>query len=359
MYNLKKVKTMKKLIFMMLMAFSAIVANAQTAVQSSKILDNVYVGIDGGVATPLTFSNVFPLNGTATLRVGKQFTPVWGAEVEGTAWFGSNSGYGFLSTPNRFDGATHNVVRGTYVGINGTVNLTNLFGGYKGTPRLFEVSTVLGTGWVHTFIPNVEDKYHNYLGVKTGLDLAFNLGKTKAHTVSLRPAVLWNVSQPGNSVNGLAFNKLGAQLYLGVGYTYHFKTSNGTHHFKTYDIGAYEATIARLNEELAKKPKEVEVVKYVDRIVDNNYNDTYVLFEWNSAELDDTAKTTLDKVSGTVKVVAYASPEGTESYNKKLSQRRANAVADYLRAKGVTVTEVYGAGVNGNTSNRIAIVTVQ
>ena len=362
MFNLKKVKTMKKLIFMMLMAFSAIVVNAQTTVQSSKILDNVYVGIDGGVATPLTFSNVFPLNGTATLRVGKQFTPVWGAEVEGTAWFGSNSGYGYA---NRFDGVNHNVVRGSYVGVNGTVNLTNLFWEYKGTPRLFEVSTVLGTGWVHTFIPNLSDKHRNYLGVKTGLDLAFNLGKTKAHTVSLRPAVLWNVSQPGNSINGLAFNKLGAQLYVGVGYTYHFKTSNGTHHFKTYDIGAYEATIARLNEELAKKPKEVEVIKYVDRIVNNNYNgtvvngDTYVLFAWNSAELDTTAKTTLDKVSGTVKVVAYASPEGTDAYNKELSQRRANAVADYLRAKGVTVTEAYGAGVNGNTSNRVAIVTVQ
>lgn len=362
MFNLKKVKTMKKLIFMMLMAFSAIVVNAQTTVQSSKILDNVYVGVDGGVATPLTFDNIFPLNSTATLRVGKQFTPVWGAEVEGTAWFGSNSGYGFA---NRFDGVNHNVVRGSYVGVNGTVNLTNLFGDYKGTPRLFEVSTVLGTGWIHTFTPNLNDEHRNYLGVKTGLDLAFNLGKTKAHTVSLRPAVLWNVSQPGNSVNGLAFNKLGAQLYLGVGYTYHFKTSNGTHHFKTYDIGAYEATIARLNEELAKKPKEVEVIKYVDRIVNNNYNgtvvngDTYVLFAWNSAELDATAKATLDKISGTVKVVAYASPEGTESYNKELSQRRANVVADYLRGKGVTVTEAYGAGVNGNTSNRVAIVTVQ
>lgn len=158
-------KTMKKLILMMFMAFSAIVVNAQTAVQSSKILDNVYVGVEGGVATPLTFDNVFPLNGTATLRVGKQFTPVWGAEVEGTAWFGSNSGYGFLPTTNRFDGTTHNVVRGSYVGVNGTVNLTNLFWEYQGTPRFFEVSTVLGTGWVHTFIPNVEDKYHNYLGV--------------------------------------------------------------------------------------------------------------------------------------------------------------------------------------------------
>lgn len=359
---------MKKLIFMMLMAFSAIVVNAQTAVQSSKILDNVYVGVEGGVATPLTFDNTFPLNGTATLRVGKQFTPVWSAEVEGTAWFGSNSGrYGFPPTTNRFDGANHNVVRGTYVGVNGTVNLTNLFLGYNGTPRFFEVSTVLGTGWVHTFRPHLDEKYHNYLGVKTGLDLAFNLGKAKEHTVSLRPSVLWNVSQPGNTANGLAFNKLGAQLHLGVGYTYHFKTSNGTHHFKTYDIGSYEATIARLNEELAKKPKEVEVevVKYVDRIVNNNYNgtvvqgDTYVLFAWNSEELDATAKSTLDKVSGKVKIVAYASPEGTETYNKELSQRRANAVADYLRAKGVTVTEAYGAGVNGNTSNRVAIVTVQ
>ena len=354
---------MKKLILMMFMAFSAIVAHAQTAVQSSKILDNVYVGIEGGVATPLTFDNVFPLNSTATLRIGKQFTPILGAEVEGTAWFGSHSCYGYA---NRFDGVnSHNVVRGTYVGVNGIVNLTNLFLEYNGTPRFFEVSTVLGTGWAHTFIPSVKDKYHNHLGVKTGLDFSFNLGETKAHTVSLRPAVLWNVSQPGNSVNALAFNKLGAQLYLGVGYTYHFKTSNGTHHFKTYDIGAYEARIARLNEELAQKPKEVEVVKYVDRIVNNNYNgtvvngDTYVQFAKNSAELDATAKTTLDKVSGTVKVVAYASPEGTESYNKKLSQRRANAVADYLRAKGVTVTEAYGAGVNGDTSNRIAIVTVQ
>ena len=364
MYNLKNVKTMKKLIFMMFMAFSAIVVNAQTAVQSSKILDNTYVGVEGGVATPLTFDNVFPLNGIATLRVGKQFTPVWGAEVEGSAWFGSNSGYDFVPMTNRFDGTTHNVVRGIYVGVNSTTNLTNLFLGYKGTPRLFEVSTVLGTGWLHTFIPNADDKYHNYLGVKTGLELAFNLGKDKAHTVSLRPAVLWNVSQPGNSAHGLAFNKLGAQLYLGVGYTYHFKTSNGTHHFKTYDIGSYKATIARLNEELAKKPKEVEVVKYVERVVNNNNitvvnADTYVMFEKNSAKLEEPAKSDLDKVSGTVKVVAYASPEGSDDYNKELSQRRANAVADYLRAKGVTVIEAYGAGVNGNTSNRIAIVTVQ
>lgn len=348
---------MKKFILMMVMAFSAIVVNAQTAVQTSKIFDNIYVGVEGGVATPLSLNNVFPLNGTATLRVGKQFTPVWGAEVEGTAWFGSHSHDG------HFDGLSHNVVRGSYVGVNGTVNLTNLFWEYNGTPRFFEVSTVLGTGWLHTFIPNHNDEYSNYLGAKTGLDLAFNLGKSKAHTVSLRPAVLWNLSQPGNSANQLAFNKLGAQLYLGVGYTYHFKTSNGTHHFKTYDIGAYEATIARLNDELSKKPTEVILEKVVIKevpatgtvsTVDNS--ERVVCFSIDSDVLTDENKAVLDNVKGTVKVSAYASPEGSEAHNKALSQRRADVVANYLKNRGVTVTEAVGYGVNGSTSNRIAIV---
>ena len=235
---------MKKFIFMMIMAFSVIVVNAQTAVQTSKVLDNTYVGIEGGVATPLAFDHVFPLNSTATLHVGKLFTPVIGAEVEGTAWFGSHD-----------FGGTHNAFRGLYVGVNGLVNLTNLLCGYNGTPRKFELSAVVGTGWIHTFTPNQSDKANNGLGVKNGLDFAFNLGKEKAHTISVRPAVLWNVTH--SHTMPLTFCKNSAQLYLGVGYTYHFKTSNGTHHFKVYDVGAMQDEINRLREEVAKKPTEV------------------------------------------------------------------------------------------------------
>ena len=350
---------MKKIIFMMLMAFSAIVVNAQTAVQTTKVLDNTFIGVEGGVSTPLTFDNVFPLNPTATLHVGKLFTPVVGAEIEATTWFGSRTGYA-----DRFDGNSHNFVRGSYVGFNGLLNLTNLFCGYNGTPRTFEVSAVAGTGWVHRFTPNVNDKYHNHLGAKTGLDLAFNLGKAKAHTISVRPAVLWNLSVPGNSIGQLAFNKKGAELYLGVGYTYHFKTSNGTHHFKVYDIGALNDEINRLNTELAKKPTSVEVVKEVVKEVPVtntvvNTSESVVYFAQNSDVLTDDAKAILDTVNGKVKIDAYASPEGTEQYNKELSQRRANVVAEYLRAKGVTVTEAVGHGVVGETSNRVAIVTLQ
>lgn len=346
---------MKKIIFMMLMAFSAVVVNAQTAVQTSKVFDNTFIGVEGGVSTPLTFDNVFPLNSTVTLRVGKLFTPVVGAEVEGTTWFGSRAGY-----VDRFDGYTHNAVRGLYVGLNGLLNLTNLFCGYNGSPRTFEVSAVAGPGWVHTFIPNNEDNYNNHLGAKTGLNLAFNLGKAKAHTLSINPSVLWNLSVPGNKYGQLAFNKKGAELYVGVGYTYHFKTSNGTHYFKVYDVGALNDEINRLNEELAKKPKQVEVVKEVvttNTVVETN--ERVVYFSQNSDVLTDDAKAILDNVNGTVKVDAYASPEGTEQYNKELSQRRANVVADYLRTNGVTVTEAIGHGVVGETSNRVAIVIAE
>jgi len=348
---------MKKFIFIMIMAFVAIVGNAQTTVQTSKTFDNVYFGIEGGVATPLTFDKVFPLNPTATLRIGKQFTPVWGAEVEGTGWFGSRSGYAY-----RFDGLEHNAVRGSYVGLNGTVNLTNLFKGYKGTPRTFEVGTVVGTGWIHTFTPNNADKYNNYLGAKTGLDFNFNLGKNKAHTIALRPAVVWNLSQPGNGIGALAFNKNGAQLYLGLGYVYHFKTSNGTNHFKLYNIDFLNDEINNLRAELEKKPKETirEVVREV-RVPEYLDNEIVVFFAKGSYELTDAAKEALNKVRGVVDIYGFASPDGSANVNEALANMRAQVVADYLvnLPNLIKINACEGKGVQGETSGRVTIVTVK
>lgn len=350
---------MKKFILMMIMAFAAITMNAQTVVQTSKFFDNTYIGVEGGVTTPLTFDELFPLNPTATLRLGKQFTPVWGAEVEGTTWFGSHASYGFAE---RFDGISHNTVRGLYVGVNGTVNLTNLFRGYYIKPRAFEVSTVVGTGWIHGFTPNVSDRYNNHFGAKTGLDFAFNLGKEKAHTIAIRPAVLWNLSQPGNSVGDLAFNNKGAQLYLGLGYVYHFNTSNGSHYFKIYDIGAMNDEINRLQAELAKKPKEVvnEVIREV-KVPMYLDNEVVVFFAKGSSELTDEAKEALKKVYGTVNIYGFASPEGSSSVNERLANRRAQVVADYLvnLPNDITINACEGKGVQGETSGRVTIVTVK
>ena len=148
-------------------------------------------------------------------------------------------------------------------------------------------------------------------------------------------------------------NKNYAQLGVMVGYTYHFKTSNGTRYFKTYDVGAMTNEISRLNEELAKKQKEVEVIKYVDRVAPNTnavaatgVNET-VFFAFDSAELDGRAKETLDKLcqNGIYVIDAYASSEGSTEYNKELSQRRADAVKAYLEGRGARVESAVGHGV--------------
>ena len=353
---------MKKFIFTLVITLmTAMSANAQTALQEQKFFDNWYVSVGGGVSTPLDFYAVFPLNPSATLSLGKWFTPVWGAEIEGTAWFGSHDAQG---AQNRWDYVTtHNIVRGSYVGVNGLVNFNNLFCGYNGNRRLFEVNGVVGIGWAHYNRPHINDEHSNCLGAKTGLDLAFNVGKKRAHAVSLRPAVLWNLTTPGCSGGNLAFNKLGAQLYLGVAYTYHFKTSNGTHAFKKYDVGAMQAEIEHLNAELAKKPtevtKEVEVVKEV-KVTETVQNNWVVYFAQNSDVLTEQAKSELNLIgqNAVVEIIATASPEGTEEYNLALSQRRADVVKAYLEERGIKVAGAEGRGVVGPESNRVAIVTM-
>ena len=352
---------MKKFILMLVIAFTTVFnVNAQIATQNAKLLDNTFVSVNAGVATPLDFDAVFPLNSGAGITVGKWFSPIWGAEIEGTAWFGSHV---FGGSSARFDGTVHNAIRGSYVGLNGLVNLTNLFLDYSGTPRTFELSTVVGTGWLHTYRPSNQGGDLNDLGVKTGLDFAFNLGKTKVHTVSVRPSVLWNISTPCHSGSRLTFNKHNAQLYVGVAYTYHFKTSNGTHHFKTYDVGQMTSEINRLNEELAKKPTKVVVEKIVTKEVRSTVsNTTYVFFAFNNANLDNRAKEELDKldVTATYVVDAYASNEGSTTYNQVLSQRRADAVKSYLESKGIKVESSTGHGSEfGATTGRIATIVVK
>lgn len=348
---------MKK-IFMMTMAllFSLISVNAQTAIETPKFFDNWYVGVGGQVTTPLDFYSVFPLNGGPAVVIGKQITPVFGFNFEDDVWFTSHA-----NGNTRFDHPfNHNVVRGNYLGLNGTMNLMNLFAGYKGSPRLFEIETVVGLGWWHVFTPNASDKSRNDLAAKTGLNFNFNLGQKKAHSIYIQPAVLWNLTNPACEHHNVAFNKMGAHLALQAGYVYHFKTSNGTHNFKTYDVGAMFNEIDALKAELARKPREVIREVQVEKVVEKQIiSPIYVSFAKGSYELTDDAKNILDKVKGSVSIVATASPEGTEEFNQTLSENRAKAVAEYLKNNKVTIVSEKGLGVQGDASQRVAIITQQ
>lgn len=374
---------MRKFILTMVIAFMmAFTANAQIATENAKLFDNTYVGVEAGVQTPLNFNSVFPLNAVAGIKIGKELTPVFGLEVEGMVGFGDNLyNYGYITSYSSQDleGAynlhkygINTFVKTTNVGLNGVINWSNLLFSYNGTPRFFEVKTNTGIGWMHYFgrpdllgVPLI--KYHDALTAKTAVDFAFNLGKTKAHTITVSPGVYWNLTADGH----VKFDKTYAQLGLMVGYAYHFKTSNGTRHFKTYDIGAMNDEINRLNAELAKKPKEVvrEVVKTVEvpatKAVEHETGfgiKETVFFAYNSAELDANAKETLDKLgeNGIYVVRGYASSEGSTEYNKALSLKRAEAVANYLRERGARVDTVEGLGVVfGPTTGRVAVVTTK
>lgn len=337
---------MRKFIFMLVAIATMTVANAQTVTENAKLFDNTYVGVEVGVSTPLNFDSMFPLNTIAGLKLGKELTPVFGFEVEGQVFFNDNN-------VGRW---TETFVKGTNVGLNGLVNLNNLFAGYKGTPRLFEVKTNVGLSWLHFW-----NGGGNSLGAKTGLDFDFNLGKKKAHTLFVSPGVYWNL-QNGQK---LQFNKDLAQLAVMAGYVYHFKTSNGTHHFKTYDMkvlldelnGLYKENVEQRS--VIEKVKDNVVTKVVEKVVEKvqYVNNTCVVnFAQNSYELTNEAKEVLDGVSGSVDILGYASPEGSQSYNLKLSQKRADVVAEYLKNKGVEVKSAVGYGAVGNESNRIVIV---
>ena len=348
---------MKKILMTFTLIFSALFANAQIATENSNALDNISIGLVSGASTPLEFKQPFKnINPMVGLTLDKAFSPVFGIQIEGMSWIQDhNNQYVNLFQAETVANPNQTVNKKWFkainAGLNGKINLTNLFKGYQGKPRVFEVGAVGGLGALF-YLGEGE-----YLSAKTGLDFAFNLGKSKASSIVVTPAVYWNLS--GNHFDEIHFNKNNAQFALMLSYVYHFKNSNGTHYFKTYDIGAMNNEIERLNVELAKKPKEVikhtETVKTVKEYVQSEY---VIQFAQNSSQISNEAKSVLDNVNGRVTVVAYASPEGTDEYNKALSERRAATVADYLINKGIKVISYIGHGCVSETSNRIAIIKI-
>ena len=83
-----------------------------------------------------------------------------------------------------------------------------------------------------------------------------------------------------------------------------------------------------------------------------DYNFSNIQFDFNSSVLKTASYPTLDKAAAAMKMDpsvkfnlnGYASIEGTEEYNKTLSQDRANAVKEYLVNSGVSSTSLTATG---------------
>jgi outer membrane protein OmpA-like peptidoglycan-associated protein len=88
-----------------------------------------------------------------------------------------------------------------------------------------------------------------------------------------------------------------------------------------------------------------------------------VYFDKDSAQLTQKARAVLDSVDVAifVSVTGYTCPLGSAEHNRQLAEKRARAVAYYLRRRGVRVSAVQGKGgccfVNGDPekSRRVVI----
>ena len=194
----------------------------------------------------------------------------------------------------------------------------------------------------------------------------------------------------------LGFNRKHANVEILMGFTYHFADADGNRHFQL--VNAVDPmAVAAMNEEIndlraVVAAKDVELVGLADELllVQNQLNEarskqamangdtinlveSVVAFRFNQSDVESSqmpsiehvAKYLKDNPNVNVTVNGYASPEGTEEYNLKLSQRRADAVKKILVDKyGIAASRIntIGHGVGDIFSepawNRVGICTI-
>ena len=372
---------MKKMILLSVFALGALTINAQTAVvESGGFWDNWSIGIQGGGTMKMSGTGFFKSARPAFgLTIGKQWTPILGIDVQGM---------GYVNTTN-----SSTMVDASDVSLIGRMNLMNLFAGYEGMPRPFEIETVTGLGWLHHYMNGVGDT--DDLSARVGLNFNFNLGEDAAWTIGLKPAVVFNLTGDYPSKK-MALNRKHANMEILLGLTYHFADGDGNRHFamvNTVDPMAFAAMNVEINdlrEVLAAK--DIELVGLADEllVVQNQLNEarnkqveasgktihileSVVAFPFNQSDVQSSQMSSLEHVANYLKknpnanitVNGYASPEGTEEYNLQLSQRRADAVKNLLVSKyGIEADRInaIGHGVGDIFSepawNRVGICTI-
>jgi hypothetical protein BACCOPRO_02922 len=373
---------MKKMFLIAVAATSLMTAQAQQALEATNFGSNWSIGIDGGATTPLKGHSFFTnMRGAFGLHVEKQISPAFALGVEGLAGVNTSS----------WNGAEHSktMIDNTYVGAYGSVNLFNLFGGYKCEGRFFDMAAVAGAGWGHNYVVGNGD--HNYFATRVGLDFNFNV--TKSLTISLKPQVVWDMSDVDVAQTTSAYNIHNATFNLLAGVTYHFGGFKCVEPLNRAEVDALNARVNELRGELdaatvataaaetkanaiaaelaACQNKKPEVIKEVSN---NLQSVRYIFYRIGSSKITADQQPNVEMVASYLKnhkdakvvVKGYASPDGNLEFNKKLAAARAESVktmlvnkygikADRITAEGEGIGEMF----KENSWNRVSICTIE
>jgi outer membrane protein OmpA-like peptidoglycan-associated protein len=118
--------------------------------------------------------------------------------------------------------------------------------------------------------------------------------------------------------------------------------------------GVTGAVIGRKMDKQAEEIKKEVPGAQVERVAEGivvEFNDK-VLFQVAKSDLSAAAQNNLDNLSQilakypdtNIEIQGHTDSDGTNAYNKKLSERRASAVASYLREKGVSSGRIVTKG---------------
>ena len=374
---------MKKFIAVIVACLTCSGIYAQRAYEGANLGDNWSIGIHAGVTTPLTHSAFFPnMRATWGLGIGKQLTPFFGMGVEAMTSINTTA------SKTAFDN--------TNVSLLTSVNLSNLFAGYWRTPRLFEIETVAGLGWLHYAQNGNGDR--NSISSKLGLNFNFNLGEAKAWTIGIKPALVYDLNACGE--RNVGFNANRAAWEITAGLKYHFRCSNGKHHIsfaKLYDQAEVDALNEQVNnlrqtnvdqeaELTAANQRNAELeqqladcknqgpVIVTDTITSHKKTlESVVTFRQGGVSVVASQTPNVERIAtylknhekATVSIKGYASPEGKAEVNARIAQQRADAVKSLL-VKRYKIAEnritAEGQGVGNMFEepdwNRVSICTI-
>lgn len=375
---------MKKILSLILLSSAAIGAGAQ-AVESNRFFDNWSFGLMGGAAIPTRGSYLNDARAVAGAELTKQITPAFGVGVQSVAGINTTGTYTAIDNVNTT--------------LLAKVNLSNWFGGYKGKPRTFETEAAAGVGFNHFFgNKNCTRKPSgNDFTTKLGLNFNFNLGKEKAWTLALKPAIIYGL-EGAKQTSQAQFNINRSAVELAAGVTYHFRSSNGKRYFtkvKPYNQSEVDGLNAKVNDlrkmvvnrdsQIRKRESDIRWLQQQlndernrKPIVETRVNtrqtmESVVTFRQGKSVVDASQQPNVERIAtylrnhrnATVVIKGYASPEGSAELNARLALARAEAVKSLLVNKyhiNASRITAEGQGVGNMFSepdwNRVSICTL-
>ena len=272
----------------------------------------------------------------------------------------------------------------------------NLFGTYLGSPRVFEIEAVAGVGWLHYYASGDGDE--NSWSTRFGMNFNFNMGESKAWTIGIRPAIVYDMQGDYNQAKS-RFNANNAAFELTAGLTYHFKTSSGNRYFtevRVYNQGEIDDLNASVNalrgqvnnkdgelnsanQKISGLQQELEACRTkvvpVETVVKTaRVPESIITFRQGKSSVDASQLPNVERVASYMKKYAdskvvikgYASPEGSVEVNARIAAARAEAVKTILvnkyRISASRIT-AEGQGVGDMFTepdwNRVSICTIE